>query len=262
MNEQQERVVAVSGGFDPVHVGHLELFKEARKLGTKLVVIVNNDNWLRAKKGFAVMPEVERVAVLQELPYVDEVILTSHEQRPEDMSVCDALVQVRPHVFANGGDRFADNVPEVGICKELGIELVFNIGGGKVQSSSDLVKEAHAARITTHRPWGSFKNHEAVNSAMLKTLHILPGKRLSLQRHAHRDELWVLIEGDATATLGTDVSALERVPLQLHVPILVPRGTLHRLESKEGCTIVEVSGGHFDEEDIERIEDDFGRAER
>lgn len=143
--EQKKRVVAVSGGFDPVHIGHVRMFQEARNLGDELVVIINNDNWLRAKKGYVFSPEEERVELIQHFPFVDRVVLTKHSEKVSDRSVCGALEELRPDVFANGGDRFADNVPELALCERLGIEMVFNIGGNKIQSSSDMVKKAYSA---------------------------------------------------------------------------------------------------------------------
>lgn len=137
------KIVAVSGGFDPVHIGHVRMFFEAKKLGDKLIVIVNNDNWLKLKKGFAFMPETERKEIIEAFSCVDEVILTFHEPGTTDMSVCRELEQLRPHIFANGGDRKEDNIPEYELCEKLGIQMIFNVGqGGKVQSSSELVKKA------------------------------------------------------------------------------------------------------------------------
>lgn len=132
------KVVAVSGGFDPIHIGHVRLFKEARDLGDSLVVILNNDAWLRAKKGFAFMPEAERAEIIREFPFVDTVIITGHAENDSDRSVARALRAIRPHIFANGGDRkAAADIPEAAVCEELGIKMVFNVGqGGKVQSSS------------------------------------------------------------------------------------------------------------------------------
>lgn len=139
-------VVAVSGGFDPVHIGHVRMFEEARKLGDRLVVIVNNDNWLRKKKGFAFMPQEERMEIIRGFRAVDEVVLTAHVEDPTDMSVCEALRALRPDVFANGGDRKVDNVPELAVCAEIGCEMAWNVGpGGKVQSSSWLVDKAAKA---------------------------------------------------------------------------------------------------------------------
>lgn len=136
----KKKVIAVSGGFDPLHVGHVRMFKEARALGDELVVIVNNDNWLIAKKGYAFMPEQQRKELIESIKYVDQVILTTHRPNPSDMSVCAELEKLRPDIFANGGDRKADNIPEYDLCEKLGIKMVFGIGqGGKVESSSWLL---------------------------------------------------------------------------------------------------------------------------
>lgn len=139
-------IVAVSGGFDPIHIGHVRMFNEAKKLGDKLVVILNNDHWIRKKKGAPFMPDHERKEVIEAIAAVDEVILTSHGENPEDVSVCDELRRLRPHIFANGGDRRPDGVPvpEVSVCEEIGCTMVYNVGkGGKIQSSSWLLKRYH-----------------------------------------------------------------------------------------------------------------------
>jgi len=144
MQEQsKERViVAVSGGFDPIHIGHVRLFQEARALGDELVVILNNDNWLLKKKGYVFMPQEERKEILEALEAVDRVIITNHPSDAEDMSVCEELRELHPNIFANGGDRKEGNVPEDKVCAEIGCEMVFSVGkGGKVQSSSWLVAE-------------------------------------------------------------------------------------------------------------------------
>lgn len=135
-------IVAVSGGFDPLHAGHVRLIKEAKALGDKLIVILNNDNWLNKKKGYIFMPENYRKEIIEAIRFVDEVILTSHPKDPDDMSVCAALEAIKPDIFANGGDRQGDNIPEVEICKKINCKLVFNSGtGGKIQSSSWLVEK-------------------------------------------------------------------------------------------------------------------------
>jgi len=133
----------VSGGFDPVHIGHVRLFREAKKLGDKLVVVINNDHWLRFKKGFAFMSETDRKEIIESFSFVDRVHITSHAPDTADISVCRELELIRPHIFANGGDRKADNIPEYELCQRLGIEMVFNVGdGGKLRSSSELVQKA------------------------------------------------------------------------------------------------------------------------
>jgi cytidyltransferase-like protein len=137
------KVVVVSGGFDPVHIGHVRMFNEARRLGDKLIVILNNDNWLKAKKGFVFMDEAERAEIIKEFTAVDEVVITSHSENDLDKSVCRELELIKPHIFANGGDRKAEeDIPEGEICKKYNIEMHFNIGqGGKVQSSSWLTNK-------------------------------------------------------------------------------------------------------------------------
>ena len=145
--QKKKKIVAVSGGFDPVHIGHVRMFNEAKKLGDHLVVIMNNDNWLKKKKGYVFMPEHERMEVIKGFRAVDEVVITEHPEGTVDMSVCETLKKVKPHIFANGGDRVHDNIPEVKVCREIGAEMVFSVGhGGKVQSSSWLVGKLKEAK--------------------------------------------------------------------------------------------------------------------
>ena len=162
MKQQKARkdiVVMVSGGFDPVHIGHLRMLNDAKALGDKLIVVVNNDHWLLKKKGFAFMPQEERKEILEGFRAVDEVVFTSHPPDPTDMSVCAELERIRPDIFANGGDRDVQNAhtqgsslkPEYELCDRLGITMVFNVGrGGKVHSSSDLVRRARKLATKKH----------------------------------------------------------------------------------------------------------------
>ncbi len=140
-----KKVVMVSGGFDPVHIGHVRMFEEAKKLGDKLIVLLNNDNWLRLKKGYVFMEEQERKEIIKAFKAVDEVILTSHGPNTKDISISKDLKSIHPDIFAKGGDRNVSNIPtpEVLVCQEIGCEIVNDVGfGGKVQSSSELVKKA------------------------------------------------------------------------------------------------------------------------
>jgi D-beta-D-heptose 7-phosphate kinase/D-beta-D-heptose 1-phosphate adenosyltransferase len=140
--EPKQIIIAVSGGFDPIHPGHIRLFQEAKKMGDKLVVILNNDNWLKKKKGYVFMREDERKEVIAALAAVDQVILTSHKPNSKDMSVCAELKKIKPDFFANGGDRTIDNIPEVAVCDKINCKIAFNVGrGGKIQSSSWLVSD-------------------------------------------------------------------------------------------------------------------------
>jgi len=128
------KIIAVSGGFDPLHVGHVRMINHAAAYG-QVVVILNSDEWLMRKKGYVFMPYEERAEILTSLISVATVRMVDDS----DDSVCEALRRVRPDYFGNGGDRTDTNTPEKELCEELGIELVWNLGGPKIQSSSELV---------------------------------------------------------------------------------------------------------------------------
>ena len=128
-----DKRVAVSGYFDPIHVGHLEYLKLAKELGDKLVVIVNNNYQCVLKKGKPFMDEADRVEIVKALGIVDEVFLSIDQ----DKSVCASLEEVKPNIFANGGDRHTSEVPETDVCRRYNIEIVDGLGG-KIRSSSDL----------------------------------------------------------------------------------------------------------------------------
>lgn len=134
------KTVCISGGFDPVHVGHLRMIRAAKKLtnGGTLIVILNSDEWLMRKKGYVFMPFEERKEILMGFRGVDGVSLVDDG----DDTVCEALERITPDIFANGGDRKKGNVPEDETCERKSIEMIYNVGGGKVQSSSDLVAES------------------------------------------------------------------------------------------------------------------------
>ena len=137
--EDRKKIVAVSGGFDPIHVGHVRMIIEASKYGN-VVIIINSDNWLKQKKGYVFMPWKERAEILESIKGVISVV----EASDYDGTVCESLVDLRDFMgldyFANGGDRKSNNTPEMNICQQYGIEMLWNIGGGKVQSSSWLVE--------------------------------------------------------------------------------------------------------------------------
>ena len=137
MSEEKTNIIVVSGGFDPLHIGHVRLIGQAAAYGL-VVVALNSDEWLRRKKGYTFMPYEERKELLEALGAVYRV----EKVDDSDGSVCEALRRIRPAMFGNGGDRTSKNTPEQDLCKELGIELIWNLGrGGKVQSSSELVKK-------------------------------------------------------------------------------------------------------------------------
>ena len=133
------KLVMVSGGFDPVHIGHLRMFQEAKRLGGKLLVVINSDSWLIRKKGKNFMSSEDRKEIIKGFECVDYV----HVLESDRDDVVEAIEKFKPDIFANGGDRKAPkDIPEAEVCKKHKVKMVFNVGhGGKVRSSSDLLKE-------------------------------------------------------------------------------------------------------------------------
>jgi cytidyltransferase-like protein len=247
-------IVVVSGGFDPVHSGHIKLIKEARLLGDMLIVGINSDEWLARKKGQAFMPWQERLCILNNLSSVDEVYTFDDE----DGTACHLLQQVRAHyptariIFANGGDRTKENIPEMSVED---VEFVFGVGGeNKSNSSSWILQEWKAPK--TERQWGYYRVLHEVAGCKVKELTINPGQSLSMQRHNHRAEYWLVTHGACivNATMPNGY-ALPPTLLKEHLEYHVPVGDWHQLTNpyEVPCKIVEIQYGEkCIEEDIER----------
>jgi len=137
-----KKIVITSGYFNPIHSGHMNLLREAKKLGDFLVVIVNNDDQVKAKGSTPFMSAEERMTIIQDLKHVDAVFLSIDKDKPIADSL-KAVAKMYPGelIFAKGGDRSSDNIPEseTQVCKEFNIKIVNGVGGGKVQSSSWLL---------------------------------------------------------------------------------------------------------------------------
>ncbi len=133
----KENVIVASGYFDPLHVGHVEYLEKAKKLGGKLVVIVNNDHQAKLKKGSPFMPEKERLQIVKSLKPVDEVFLSIDM----DKSVCKSIEHLKPDIFAKGGDRTTENIPEVESCNKINCKIIDQLGE-KIQSSSNLIEKS------------------------------------------------------------------------------------------------------------------------
>jgi cytidyltransferase-like protein len=250
------KIVLVTGGFDPLHSGHIAYFKAAKELGDKLVIGLNSDEWLARKKGKSFMPLDERFSVVSALAVVDEVLVYNDD----DNSSCDAirLAKIRhPNaqiIFANGGDRTKDNIPEM-ICDD--VEFVFGVGGyNKSNSSSWLLREWKSPK--TERPWGYYRVLHEVNGMKVKELTINPGGTLSMQRHKQRAEYWIVSEGSAIVNIKLPSGYnCPSVTLEKHSQHKVPVGEWHQLVNPFDipCKLVEIQfGSDCNEADIERMQ--------
>jgi cytidyltransferase-like protein len=246
------RVVLCTGGFDPLHSGHIEYFRAAKRLGDVLVVGVNSDSWLRHKKGREFMPSYERVHIIENLRMVDHCILFNDV----DGTAIEAIRNVKtmyPNseiIFANGGDRTADNIPEM---SETDVKFEFGVGGyDKKNSSSWILDEWKAPR--TERPWGYYRILHEVSSTKVKELTIQPGQSLTMQRHWDRDEHWHVAEGHCNVDFE-DQTTRSHVKLKPHDQFTIPAETWHKLYNpyEKPCKIVEIQYGiTCSEDDIER----------
>jgi len=248
------KVVLVTGGFDPIHSGHIEYFKAARQLGDKLIVGLNSDAWLTRKKGQPFMPITERIAIIDHLTMVDHCILFDDA----DGSSIEAIRNVQmmyPNdeiIFANGGDRTAVNIPEM-VCKD--VVFKFGIGGNsKINSSSWILHEWKQPK--TLRQWGYYRILHDVDGCKVKELTIEPGKTLSMQRHYKRHEFWHVTEGSCEVDQQMNSGyALPMLTMTQHKQIVIPQGDWHRIRNPfdTPCRIVEIQyGEECIEEDIER----------
>jgi cytidyltransferase-like protein len=249
------KIVVVSGGFDPIHSGHIELFNKASTLGDILIVGINSDEWLRRKKGKEFMPLHERKKIIESIRGVDSV----WEFDDSDDSACDLLLKIKDYywtlgnyeiIFANGGDRTKENIPEMIIPE---ISFVFGIGGeDKKNSSSWILEEWKSPK--TNRGWGYYRVLHEVSGTKVKELTVNPGSSLSMQKHFKRNEYWIVSEGKCMLEQNVDGKESHK-QLHKHQTVLIEKQSWHRLYNpfSEPCRIVEVQYGEkCEEEDIER----------
>lgn len=234
------KIVLATGGFDPLHSGHVNYFIEASKLGDKLIVGLNSDDWLTRKKGRAFMPINERMSVISNLRVVDEA-MPFNDDTNNSVNCIYELLKKYPNdeiVFVNGGDRNHTNVPEqVEFADDPRVSFVFGVGGEQKQNSSRWILEEWKAP-KTERPWGHYRIiHETGRTFKAKELVINPTKSLSMQKHELRSEHWFVAEGYATIyTIENNTEVLLGV-FGKHQSINIPREKWHRLANETNDTL-------------------------
>jgi cytidyltransferase-like protein len=251
-------IVLVTGGFDPLHSGHIAYFKAAKKLGDELVVGVNSDEWLSRKKGAPFMPLSERMNIVGNIKGVDSCIMFNDA----DGSAKGAILEVRRQnpdariIFANGGDRTAVNIPEMDIV-DLNLEFKFGVGGeNKMNSSSWILQEWKTPK--TERNWGYYRVlHQVGPGVKVKELTVEPGETLSMQRHKDRNEFWFVAEGIADVwTVDPKTTDFEFQGNYLqNQSLFIPEQQWHQLQNNtdKPLKIIEIQyGRNCIEEDIER----------
>jgi cytidyltransferase-like protein len=252
------KVVLVTGGFDPLHSGHIEYFEAAKELGNKLVVGVNSDAWLTRKKGRPFMSFEERTNIIKHLGMVDQVIGFDDN---DDSACCAIFQMLSTHgssadiIFANGGDRNNTNSPEYKMYKyQHGLQFAWAVGGeDKKNSSSSILKEW--SQPTTERAWGTYTVLDKNNGWQVKELSFFEGKALSDQRHINRSEHWHVVSGQIQMNLEFEDG---RTLNNLYIAgesIDIPKNTWHKATNtgQDTATVIEVwLGNNLTENDIER----------
>lgn len=220
-------IIMLSGGFDPIHPGHIDMINKAAEIGP-VFIILNSDAWLIRKKGFFFQDFNQRKAILSALANVDGVVAASDD----DGTVCKTLEQYKPGFFGNGGDRKADNTPEVELCNRLGIKLVWNL-------ENPITKNFHSSfflsKKRVERSWGYYDVLLDEPHIKVKKLVVYPGQFTSTQYHSKRTEHMFYPDGKVTV-------------IEPYVQHLVRND-----DPKHNLEIIEVQQGECMEEDIVRI---------
>jgi cytidyltransferase-like protein len=250
----EEKLVLVTGGFDPLHSGHIEYFEEAKQLGDRLIVGVNSDDWLTRKKGKPFMTFAERTRLVGALECVDTVVWFDDKDDTACGAISDILDRWPRVVFANGGDRTdGTNTPEYKMYgDDPRVEFVWGVGGSKKKNSSSWILDEWKTQ-KTERPWGNWRVLDDKGTVKVKELIIEPGQSLSDQRHEHRSEHWYVLKG--TVVIEEEGDNWSVNTLHENMTHLIPKGTWHKATNKGNTPthILEVQyGTECVEEDIER----------
>ena len=250
------KISVVSGGFDPIHSGHISYLRSAKDISDYLIVALNSDDWLIKKKKKVFMPIEERKNILMNIECVDEVITFNDDEYGSCIDALEKIKEKFPNeeiIFCNGGDRNKDNIPEMSVEN---IKFKFGIGGTKKQnSSSSLLK--NWKYDSEERIWGSFYNFFDSKEVKVKELVVSPKKGMSFQKHKHRNEIWLVTKGSCEVIYAKeDPNHKEKLILNKFDKFIVDEGHWHQIINpfNEECRIIEIQYGELViEDDIERL---------
>lgn len=252
---RKEKIVLVTGGFDPLHSGHISFFQEAKKLGDKLIVGINSDAWLTRKKGQAFMSFSERKTIIENLGMVDDILSFDDSDDTASGAIYKLMATAgygKHIIFANGGDRNEENTPEYNTYQD-DIEFVYGVGGDyKINSSSTLLENWKQPKVK--RNWGWYRVLQDRNGYKIKELVINPNSSLSMQKHFKRAEHWYVLKGVCHLKIDTGEN-IEEHELTPNNSFTIDKEIWHQGQNKLNayCHILEIQhGDECVEEDIER----------
>jgi cytidyltransferase-like protein len=250
------KIAVISGGFDPLHSGHLSYIEAAAAYGEKLIVCLNSDEWLIQKKGKFFLPFHERELLVKGLKFVDEVIAF---QDDDHGSCINGLINIKKKypndqiIFCNGGDRNKENIPEMSVD---GITFQFSVGGDeKLNSSSWILKDWSFG--SEERVWGKYFNLHQDKNVKVKELIVDPKKGMSFQRHFFRNEIWLVSQGECLIYFSKQgPEKTQKLSLKKHDHLIIEKESWHQITNPydSPCHIIEIQYGEkTEEDDIERL---------
>lgn len=250
------KISVVSGGFDPIHSGHISYLQSARNISDYLIVALNSDQWLIEKKKKVFMPFSERKNILENITFVDEIIMFDDDEKGSCINALEKIKLKYPHdviIFCNGGDRNKANIPEM-IVEDIKFE--FGVGGNnKLNSSSTLLKNWKFEK--ENRVWGSFYNLFDSKEVKVKELIVDSRKGMSFQKHNQRNEIWFISNGACEVIFSKDDPEKKNIKiLKKFDYFFINNGEWHQIINPydNPCHIIEIQyGSSVIEEDIERL---------